>query len=157
MWPELTTKALARSNRQHTNSFVYFVIDEHKRVKIGKAADPKRRLKMLQSGCADKLEIVGVLAGGRPLEAELHKLFADSRQRGEWFELTPKLRDLILDAAKAGSRKDDPVIAGDDSPVASLTGKQLDEFAAVMGLERGVAAKYAKRLIEEAALRENAA
>ncbi|WP_217550094.1 GIY-YIG nuclease family protein [Streptomyces sp. GbtcB6] len=56
------------------------------RVKIGTSVSPKKRLKELQTGNPDRLEVLWCTLGGRKLEAHLHQAFADYRREGEWFD-----------------------------------------------------------------------
>jgi hypothetical protein len=55
--------------------------------KIGKADDPRARLRGLQTGSPSRLDLVGTLPGDRSEEARLHRLFDARRVRGEWFDL----------------------------------------------------------------------
>ncbi|MFD4862470.1 GIY-YIG nuclease family protein [Streptomyces atratus] len=56
------------------------------RVKIGTSVSPEKRLKELQTGNPDRLEVLWYTSGGRELEALLHRAFADHRVEGEWFD-----------------------------------------------------------------------
>ncbi|MFI5867712.1 GIY-YIG nuclease family protein [Streptomyces sp. NPDC051546] len=56
------------------------------RVKIGTSVNPEKRLKELQTGNPDRLEVLWCTPGGRELEALLHRAFADRRVEGEWFD-----------------------------------------------------------------------
>ncbi|AJT62476.3 hypothetical protein T261_0787 [Streptomyces lydicus] len=56
------------------------------RVKIGTSVSPEKRLKELQTGNPDRLEVLWYTSGGRELEALLHQAFADHRVEGEWFD-----------------------------------------------------------------------
>lgn len=62
-------------------------------VKIGLARDPWSRLKELQVGNAEPLELLGhtPACDARSLEQELHRRFSDSHKRGEWFDVTPDM------------------------------------------------------------------
>jgi hypothetical protein len=62
-------------------------------VKIGKATDVNARLKTLQTGMPDEIEILSVINGDH--ESYLHKRHAAERVRGEWFRLTTEVRDSI--------------------------------------------------------------
>lgn len=64
-------------------------------VKIGYAADPERRLKVLQTGCPSKMTIEATIEGDQKFEAELHRLFAPHRKTGEWFDLAPAIEMAI--------------------------------------------------------------
>ena len=61
----------------------YFILSQSGLLKIGKAYDPDSRLKSLQAGAGEELEMLAVLDENK--EAELHKRFAAYRRRGEWF------------------------------------------------------------------------
>ncbi|MEU2834963.1 GIY-YIG nuclease family protein [Streptomyces lavendulae] len=56
------------------------------RVKIGTSVSPDKRLKELQTGNPDRLEVLWHTPGGRELEARLHQAFAAHRTEGEWFD-----------------------------------------------------------------------
>jgi hypothetical protein len=73
---------------------VYF-ISSGDAVKIGVAKNPEARLRDLQVGNANQLEILATISGaGRHEEDSLHKLFEPFRLRGEWFQIQPILRWL---------------------------------------------------------------
>ncbi len=55
-------------------------------VKIGSTKDIHRRLAMLQVGSAAHLRLLHLFDGGTRAEHDLHRKFAASRVRGEWFE-----------------------------------------------------------------------
>lgn len=65
-------------------------------VKIGRCQSRRAtaRLDALQTGCPCKLVLLGTVE--RDIEKELHKRHRDSRERGEWFELSPSLRELLV-------------------------------------------------------------
>jgi hypothetical protein len=54
-------------------------------VKIGFAADPERRLLLLQAGCPYRLYLTRVVDGDRRLEAAFHETFAEHRIARDWF------------------------------------------------------------------------
>ena len=86
-------KEKGRGNR-YLGQKVYAIVDDRaSAVKIGIAANPDERLRDLQVGCAGRLRIVAVAAGGRPLERALHERLAAHRLRenGEWFEMCPEV------------------------------------------------------------------
>lgn len=66
-------------------------------VKIGTSRNVAERLRALQTGNAERVELVGVLYGGNHLEGTLHRRFARHHVRGEWFTLRvlPDLLDMI--------------------------------------------------------------
>jgi hypothetical protein len=60
-------------------------------VKIGLARDVARRLKTLQTASPVPLLLLGVVPGDAKVERQLHRRFAGSRLRGEWFTPSPEL------------------------------------------------------------------
>lgn len=64
-------------------------------IKIGWSQHPKKRLKELQTACADKLRLVGVMEGDADTERRLHWFFRNVRVRGEWFEADAVLLWLV--------------------------------------------------------------
>ncbi len=61
--------------------------------KIGKARDPKKRLKQLQTGNPD-IELVKEFDGD--IEQELHKAFEEVHYKNEWFKLTEEDINSII-------------------------------------------------------------
>jgi hypothetical protein len=77
---------------------IYFVQAlETNAVKIGyTSGDAIRRVRQLQTSCPDTLKILHVVLGeGRSHEKELHRLFASSHIRREWFHLYPHVSDYL--------------------------------------------------------------
>jgi len=76
---------------------VYFVGSEGSRlIKIGKASNYDKRLRELQCGSASKLHMIGLMPGGKPVEAKLHKRFHHLHDHGEWYEGTDELWEFIV-------------------------------------------------------------
>lgn len=76
---------------------IYFITDT-KNIKIGYTKNSiQKRLKQLQTSCADKLYELGWMDGEIEEEKFLHKKFSNSRIRynGEWFKPTDDLIDYI--------------------------------------------------------------
>lgn len=81
------------------DGFVYFVqaggVDGP--IKIGfTAGRPSTRMAALQTGNHEPLQVIAVVRGTPKLEADLHQRFAAARRVGEWFDLVPELRALLL-------------------------------------------------------------
>lgn len=76
---------------------VYFIHSKAtKAIKIGYSAhSPKVRLRELQTATAEKLSLLGWIAGSRDDERDLHQRFAEYRIRGEWFRYTGELIDYV--------------------------------------------------------------
>ena len=71
--------------------YVYFISDEHERVKIGITNNVNERLRYLQNGNADLLKISKVIAvpnreAAFSLERDMQELFWRARLRGEWYD-----------------------------------------------------------------------
>jgi hypothetical protein len=56
-------------------------------VKIGKADDAEARLEKIQRFSPVRLQLLAATAGGRRLEAKLHRKYSKHRLWGEWFDL----------------------------------------------------------------------
>lgn len=84
-----------------TKGFVYVIRQSDSDLyKIGwtENADVTRRLTSLQTASSEELVLVGSFsASSRQTEAALHRLFAQQRQRGEWFRLTAAQIKNVLD------------------------------------------------------------
>lgn len=82
-------------------SFVYF-ISNGVNIKIGKANDVQKRMKMLQTGSSLPLELLGYIGfdseqEARKMESDLHHEFSEYRTQGEWFSLSRMQAIDILD------------------------------------------------------------
>lgn len=78
------------------DEWVYFIRAEGGGpIKIGRSADPDKRLRELQTGHPYPLRVVGMASGGRELEAALHRILCDYRLMGEWFEDTGPVLELM--------------------------------------------------------------
>lgn len=100
---ELADARAGRTRPAAGVDYIYFVhAPLSRRIKIGRAADPYRRLQILQVGSPEELVMLGWLrtTPGSKLERNIHGLFKRHRTRGEWFEAC----DLILDFAKSKCR-----------------------------------------------------
>jgi len=65
-------------------------------IKIGSAINPKRRVKAMQTGSGETLELLSMIPeDGQLSEATLHVALADSRVHGEWFKMTDRLQSII--------------------------------------------------------------
>lgn len=66
-------------------------------IKIGSSAQVGARVQALQTASGEHLELIIDIPGGDGQEGLLHKRFANSRERGEWFRPTPELLELLGD------------------------------------------------------------
>lgn len=68
------------------SSFVYVVQgDPGTPIKVGYAADPRRRVAELQTGNPQELHLLLVFPGGKEVERECHRRLSGASVRGEWF------------------------------------------------------------------------
>jgi hypothetical protein len=84
-------------NREETaqQQRVYFIGSQSGPIKIGIAVRPMERLKTLQTGHHEKLELLATCDGGQRQEAAYHKQFKKRRLNGEWFERCPEIEAEI--------------------------------------------------------------
>jgi hypothetical protein len=77
--------------------YVYFVQAGKNHIKIGSAFNPIERIRTLQTGCPDFLNLLGVIPSYvfRRRETDLHELFSKWRVDGEWFEPSYDILDYI--------------------------------------------------------------
>jgi len=80
-------------------SVVYFIAANETLVKIGTTANLRARLSALQTSSIHTLRLLATIPGGPTLEKLLHKQFRHARVRGEWFERTPELEELLQELA----------------------------------------------------------
>lgn len=76
---------------------VVYVIRCGNFIKIGKAADPAKRIAQLDAANPLELERIAVIKGqdGHRLERELHQQFHEQRHKGEWFRLEGALAEWV--------------------------------------------------------------
>jgi hypothetical protein len=76
---------------------IYFIQDDHNRVKIGYSRNPRARLDGLQTGHADKLRLVRSIEGTEATERFLHTQFAHLRLQGEWFTFCQEMLEVEIE------------------------------------------------------------
>jgi hypothetical protein len=74
---------------------LYFIGAEEGPVKIGYARDLWARFRGIQNSCPIELKVLAACVGGRMMEREYHRRFAEHRLHGEWFERVPALAEEI--------------------------------------------------------------
>jgi len=76
--------------------FIYFIQGEcGGPIKIGYTTDLKARLKTLQTGYPDRLELLFAFPGNPEDEKKTHERYGEYRLQGEWFRPTPELLKSI--------------------------------------------------------------
>lgn len=91
-------------------NYVYFIQSGSQGpIKIGYSNDVKKRLSALKSGSPYKLDVIGLIEGGRSKEKEMHEKFKEKRlsQSCEWFEFC----DEIIDFINENKIKTDPILS----------------------------------------------
>lgn len=91
---ELAEARRKEAKRKSDAGWVYF-IKAGNSVKIGRSMDVRNRLKSIQTGCPYEARLVKVLRGGRKVERDFHKRFAEYRMTGEWFGLYGRLAQYL--------------------------------------------------------------
>ena len=75
-------------------------------IKIGRSNKIKERLDDLQIGNPEKLELLGSIRAPAYIEYQIHKELADYCHRGEWFNATPEVLDLVDSLINSGDYLD---------------------------------------------------
>ena len=77
---------------------LYFIQVKDGPVKIGRTRlDPLRRMALLQVGCPYELLLLGTIAGEGDAELLIHMHLEEYRMRGEWFEWSEEVANLVRD------------------------------------------------------------
>ena len=72
-------------------------------VKIGTSEQPHKRVCNIQTSSPVLIEAVAMFHGGRRVERALHRAFAGSRERGEWFNLRADVGLFMLGLPPGGA------------------------------------------------------
>ena len=72
-------------------------------VKIGRAADPEKRIRDLNVGAPVPLRLVRVIAGNSHEEAQLHRRYRAQRLHGEWFTWSDDMMATEVEPPKASA------------------------------------------------------
>lgn len=85
---------------------IYVVAADNGLIKIGRAVDPVKRVRDLQSFCPARLTVLAVVRSQRSDfdERSLHIRFDRHRRHGEWFTDIPAIRDWARLEAKSQPR-----------------------------------------------------
>lgn len=93
-------KAQLPKKKKELEGYVYFIqAQDSLAIKIGFAVDVESRLKTLQTGNSERLEVVGTVPGCIADEKALHAKFSLDHKRGEWFYASNELVDYILEVS----------------------------------------------------------
>ena len=105
-WPKSKAKAkkyprrsVLASKPTDDTEYVYLIqMGRNRAYKIGISNDPQKRLESMQTANPYKLKLLHTIKADNAAtaEEELHRLLYATRMEGEWFKLTPDMRDVIL-------------------------------------------------------------
>lgn len=105
MLEQFKEKAVWWDDRDADFCVVYFVYARDVgRVKIGRASNPYRRLKRMQTFSPVPLSVLGFVADDKELESRIHAEFQHLRRLGEWFDTDDSFRrrvDVLLGGSNA--------------------------------------------------------
>jgi len=82
---------------------VYFIgpANDDGPIKIGfTSGDAEERRRSIQTYHPESLKVIGVIEADFKTEKEIHRRFAESKLRGEWFKRTPELLSFIAGYAR---------------------------------------------------------
>lgn len=83
---ELRQRNTEQQTQKKGSDYLYFIqSDKTGRIKIGRAKDPHKRIRELQTGNAEQLKLIAYFEGWAWRERKLHALLKDFRLQGEWF------------------------------------------------------------------------
>jgi hypothetical protein len=83
--------------------FVYFLLNpEIRAVKVGWAADPRKRVSAIQVASPHKLTLEATVPGTIEDEQALHRALRSHKMSGEWFQWNLETHELI-ERAQAGA------------------------------------------------------
>lgn len=92
--PGVTPYAAAQADK--AASIIYFVRrGKSGPIKIGITTNLERRLRVLQTGSDEQIDVLATVPGSAREEAELHGQWKALRRKGEWFEASSELLTFI--------------------------------------------------------------
>lgn len=83
-------------------SYIYIITNQINSVKIGFSVDPNKRVKQLQTGSSDKLELFWYTEISAPIhqiEKMIHKNLKHYKKVGEWFAIEPEIAKQEIEYA----------------------------------------------------------
>jgi len=81
---------------------VYLIRGDDGKYKIGIAKNPSQRIKQLQTGNSDKLQLIETYQSENAfkIETTLHNQYAHVRNEGEWFDLSISEEIIFIEKCK---------------------------------------------------------
>lgn len=79
-------------SKKKKQGYVYFVMADGEKIKVGQTTNIDSRFKSLQTASPNQLEMIGYIPCEDcvDLEEEIHDYFLNQRTIGEWFDITQK-------------------------------------------------------------------
>lgn len=109
---EMRDRTFYKPYAKDLTGFIYFIQGEcGGPIKIGYTTDLENRIKKLQTGYPDRLQLLLAFPGNKQFEQAIHKQFEQYRLNGEWFRPAPEVLQRIgyfalLNAHVAAKAKD---------------------------------------------------
>lgn len=82
---------------------IYFVRNGRGMIKIGSSMNVSDRIRSLETGASETLELIASIPGTYSVERQLHDRFSGIREYGEWFRPSPELLKFIEQVAPTSS------------------------------------------------------
>jgi hypothetical protein len=82
------------NNKEVSDDSLYF-IEVDSKIKIGRSADPARRLKELSTGSPFQPKLILAIPNKGHMEKILHRCFSQSKIKGEWFRQSAAIFQFI--------------------------------------------------------------
>jgi hypothetical protein len=133
------------------SGFVYFIVrPSTDSLKIGFSADPERRLRQLQTGSDEPLQLLAFFEATFAVEKEIHRRLSGSRMSGEWFQRSREVEELILYISGVLRAQANEGLALADKMEAEICdGGPRSQARAQLRMWAGVACKYYRIGIHE--------
>lgn len=101
--PDISGNPVYQFSKGPPKAYVYVIAAGEEAVKVGRARDPKQRLRELQTSHYQRLSIVHVRGFSEveaaALERRAHQVLAEYRMTGEWFKVKPQTALEAIEAA----------------------------------------------------------
>lgn len=121
------SRTIKLPTRRGATGYVYF-LKVGSAVKIGYSVRPLSRLDDLKTGVPLSIDTFVCVRGSQAHERMLHRLFARSRQEGEWFEFAPEIAHVMARAAAYGTL---PTVESENK-VVPLPDSKVSHFSEVL-------------------------
>jgi hypothetical protein len=119
-----------QTKKREAAGVVYFIREKGTGcIKIGKTTDVRGRIKGLQTGSPQGLQLLAVVPGYTEVEERLHRRFAADRVSGEWFRPSSELLAFIDGVVAAGHAADLVVAAAEVAGLKAQLAEMREELS----------------------------